>query len=82
MLMLRNAKFLFKKLFILAGQNYGQKYVECKENGCQPNELEDELIETNHTNTVYPKEVPLVSSDTKLKCRKVPLILRYFEPNK
>lgn len=61
---------------------YRVKYVECKENDCQPNELEDELIETNHTNTVYPKEVPLMSSDTKLKYRKVPLVLRYFEPNK
>ena len=53
-----------------------------KDNDCQPDELEDELIEINHKSIEYPKLIPLMDSNEKLKCRKVPLVLRYYEPNK
>ena len=50
---------------------------------CQPNELEDELVERNHELIGgYPSLIPLMDSNEKLKCRKVPLILRFYEPNK
>ena len=61
---------------------YTMKHKECPDNDCQPDELEDDLIETNHPNSLYPKEIPLMSSDTVLRCRKVPLVLRLYEPNR
>ncbi|XP_066910247.1 uncharacterized protein [Clytia hemisphaerica] len=61
---------------------YSIMYVENKENDCQPNELVDDLVESNHPTNGYPNIVPLLSSRDKLKCRKVPLVLRLHEPNR
>ena len=47
----------------------------------QPVILGDELLETHHKDCNYPKEIPLMSSTEKLKCRKVKAVLRYYQPN-
>ena len=59
---------------------YSLKHTEI--NDCQPNELTDDLIESNHPLINYPKTIPLMNSSEKLNCRKVPLVLKYYEPNK
>ena len=51
------------------------------ENDYQPVILDDELLETHHKDSNYPKEIPLMSSKEKLKCRKVKAVLRYYQPN-
>ncbi|XP_066915086.1 uncharacterized protein [Clytia hemisphaerica] len=61
---------------------YSVVYNECDENDCQPNELEDDFIESNHPSNEYPKIVKLRSMKDKLKCRKVPLVLRLHQPNR
>ena len=62
---------------------YSVVYDENNENDCQPNQLEDELIEANHaTVNGYPKVVRLKTMKGKLRCRKVPLVLRLYEPNR
>ena len=62
---------------------YSVVYEENNENDCQPNQLEDELIEANHqTVNGYPKVIRLKTMKGKLKCRKVPLVLRLHEPNR
>ncbi|XP_066925712.1 uncharacterized protein [Clytia hemisphaerica] len=61
---------------------YSVIYKECSENDCQPNELDDNLIESNHLSSNYPKIVKLCSMKGKLKCRKVPLVLRLHQPNR
>ena len=43
--------------------------------------LDDELLETHHKVCNYPKDVSLMSSKEKLKCRKVKALLRYYHPN-
>ena len=46
-------------------------------------ELADDMLETNLAVTShYPPVIPLMSSLDKLKCQKVPSVLRYFTPNK
>ena len=40
-------------------------------NDCQPDVLDDELMELNHVKSKYPKIILLMSSKEKLKCRKV-----------
>ena len=52
------------------------------ENDWQPMELKDELLEVNSPATGYPIVIPLMSSKKKMKCRKLPSVLRYFTPNK
>ena len=51
------------------------------ENDCQLVILDDELLETHNKYFNYPKEIPLMSSKEKLKCRKVKAVLRYYQPN-
>jgi len=52
------------------------------ENDCQPEVLEDEVIEKNHDVNVLPATIPLMSEKKeKLKCRKVKAVLRYHVPN-
>ena len=51
------------------------------ENDYRPVILDDELLETHHKDFNYPKEIPLMSSKEKLKCRKVKAVLRYYQPN-
>ena len=51
------------------------------ENDYRPVILDDELLETHHKDYNYPKEIPLMSSKEKLKCRKVKAIPRYYQPN-
>ena len=56
---------------------------ESKENDYQPKILQDDLIEHNHVSeNNYPKQIPLMSSNDELKCRKVPYVLKYHVPNK
>ena len=46
-------------------------------------ELTDDMLETNLVvKNHYPPVIPLMSSPDKLKCQKVPSVLRYFTPNK
>ena len=49
-----------------------------KEDGCQAEELVDELIEDIHNiDHIYPKVIPLMSSKEKIKCRKIPFVLQF-----
>lgn len=50
-------------------------------NDWQPVVLDETVNETNHDDLSFPKSVPLMSSKEKLKCRKVPKVLRYYTPN-
>ena len=52
------------------------------ENHWQPLELKDELLEVNSPAARYPIVISLMSSKKKMKCRKLPSVLRYFTPNK
>ena len=63
---------------------YYLRYNENDENDYQPDELRDELIESNHEMpcSTYPKVIPLMSSKEKLYCRKIAYVLRYYTPNK
>ena len=45
-------------------------------------ELKDELLEVNSPATGYPIVTSMMSSEEKIKCRKLPSILRLFTPNK
>ena len=52
------------------------------ENDWQPVILDDGINEINHVAASLPKIVPLMSSTSeKLKCRKVPRVLRYYTPS-
>ena len=51
------------------------------ENDYQPVTLDDELLETHHKDCNYPKEISLMSSKEKLRCRKVKAVLRYYQSN-
>ena len=52
-------------------------------NDWQPVELTDDMLETTIAVTShYPSVIPLMSSLDKLKCWKVPSVLRYFTTNK
>ena len=56
---------------------------ESKDNDYQPKILQDDLTEHNHVSeTNYPKQSPLMSSNEKLQCCKVPYVLKYHVPNK
>ena len=54
------------------------------ENDYQSVILDDELLETHHKDSNYPKEIPVITSKEKLKCRKVKAVLQYYQlnPNK
>ena len=54
------------------------KQIEISENNSQPVVLNDELMNSNHEEFIFPKIVPLMSSKEKLKCRKVKAVLRYL----
>ena len=53
-------------------------------NSCeyQPDELDDRLIEKNHEESSYPKQIKLMISGERMWCHKVRRILRYHVPNK
>ena len=65
---------------ILSLYDINTKSVE-NENDCQPVILDDELMELNHAESEYPKVIPMISSQEKLKCRKVEPVLRYHQPS-
>ena len=48
-------------------------------NDSQPVVLNNEVVEGNYNSYIYPKSVPLMSSNEKLKGRTVRDILRYHE---
>ena len=53
-----------------------------KDNDYQPQILVDDLIENNHASDIhYPSSIPIMSANEKLKCRKVPYVLKYHVPN-
>ena len=53
------------------------------ENDYQPEVLKDEMFEYNLTDVnSYPKIMPLMSSEDKPKCWKVPFVLQFYVPNK
>ena len=47
----------------------------------QPDELDDSLIEKNHEESLYPKQMKLMISGRKMRCRKMRRILRFHAPN-
>ena len=50
-----------------------------KDNDYQPKILQDDLVEHNHVlGNNYPTKIPMMSSNEKLKCRKVPYVLKYY----
>ena len=52
-----------------------------KDNDYQPQILVDDLIENNHASDIhYPSSIPIMSANEKLKCCKVPYVLKY-QPN-
>ena len=57
------------------------KQIEISENDSQPVVLNDELMDSNHEESICPKIVSLTSSKEKLKCRKVKAVLRYHQPS-
>ena len=59
-------------------------YLEAKpqDNDWQPVELSDNLLENNFSNEISPSVIQLMTCNDKLKCRKVPSVLRLFTPNK
>ena len=62
----------------------GSYYVQSKQksdNDSQPAVLDDELMESQHSDFQYNKTIPLMSSKQKLKRRKVRVVLRYHVPN-
>ena len=53
-----------------------------KDNDYQLAILVDDLIENNHASDIhYPSSIPIVSANEKLKCRKVPYVLKYHVAN-
>ena len=53
-----------------------------KDNDYQPQILVDDLIENNHASDIhYPSSIPIMSANEKLKCCKVPYVLKYHVPN-
>ena len=53
------------------------------DNDYQPVVLSDKLIEDNYTSAKnYPATIPLMSSSEKLKCRKIPFVLKCHVPNR
>ena len=52
-----------------------------KENDWQLAELSDEILKNDFLDQVYTPIIPLMLSKDKLKCRKVPSVLRFFTPN-
>ena len=57
------------------------KQIEISENDSEPVVLNDELMDSNHEESICPKIVSLMSSKEKLKCRKVKAVLRYHQPS-
>ena len=57
--------------------------ITTNENDYQQEQLTDHFIQENLTlQHNYPNVVPLMSSKEKLKCRKTPVVLQYYEPNR
>ena len=53
------------------------------ENNYQPEELLDKLVEKNHMLKVnYPNGILLMSNKEKVKCRRVPAVLKFHIPNR
>ena len=52
-----------------------------EENDCQPEILQENVLEENNSLCGYPITIPLMSSKEKLKCKKVKSVLRYYVPN-
>ena len=55
---------------------------KAEENDCQPEELNDEIIENNRSFVGQYPRILTTSSKEKLKCCKVNLVLRYNVPNR
>ena len=53
-----------------------------QDNDWQPEELSDDLLENNFSNEIHPSVIALMTCNDKLKCRKVPSVLRLFTSNK
>ena len=51
-----------------------RKSKDCSSNDCQPVELDDPLMESNHAENSFPKIIPLMSSKEKA-------VLRYHQPS-
>ena len=53
-----------------------------KDNNYQSEILVDDLIENNHASDIHcPSSIPIMSANEKLKCRRVPYVLKYHVPN-
>ena len=58
-----------------------QSYPNFQKNDSQPVVLDDKVMDANHDESIYPKVIPLMSSNEKLKCRKIGAVLRYHQPS-
>ena len=80
-----NLSFVDGKYSILASFCFAEflKYYylapfKSKDNDYQPKILQDDLVEHNHVlGNNYPTKISMMSSNEKLKCRKVPYVLKY-----
>ena len=62
---------------------YHSLHFKSTENDYEPEILQDHLVEHNHVlGNNYSTQIPMISSNEKLKCRKVPYALKYYVPNK
>ena len=59
------------------------KQLEISENDSQPVVLNDERMDSNHEESIFPKIIPLMSSKEKLKCGrgKVKAVLIHHQPS-
>ena len=63
-------------------QYYHLAHSKSKDNDYQPEILVDDLIENNHAPDIhYPSSIPIMPANEKLKCCKVPYVLKYHAPN-
>ena len=56
------------------------KQIKISQSDSQPMILNDELMDSNHEESILPKIVPLMSSKKILKCQKVKAVLIYDQP--
>ena len=57
------------------------KSKDCSSNDCQPVDLDNALMESNHAETKFPKIILLMPSKEKLVFWKVRAVLRYHQPS-
>ena len=70
-------QFLLSRIFSILHTIKSSKTCEY-----QPDEFDDNMIESNHEECSYPSKMKLMISGKAMRCRKVRQILRYHVSNK